>query len=106
VPPYKSRLERQRTVGRNGESLKPETIPTYSWLCRGHTEPFETDHDAFEAGWDVAPYFPLEPLCNLCLSATVMILGLDAARLLHTEKHAQSQKQGRRTAPARPQTRR
>lgn len=73
-------------------------MPTYACLCCGHTEAFETAQDAFEAGWDVAPYFTLQPLCNLCLSAPVMILGLDAARLLHAEKHAQWQNQGRPTA--------
>lgn len=97
--PAQSRLERRRTVGQNSEFLRPDTMPTYACLCCGHTEAFETAQEAFEAGWDVAPYFTLQPLCNLCLSAPVMILGLDAARELHADKHAQWQKQGRPTAP-------
>lgn len=70
----------------------------YTCLCCGHTEAFEAAQDAFEAGWDVAPYFTLQPLCNLCLSAPVIILGLDAARQLHAEKHTQWKKHGRPTA--------
>ncbi len=60
-------------------------MPTYTCLCCGHTEAFETAQDAFEASWDVAPYFTLQPLCNLCLSAPVLILGVDGARRLHAE---------------------
>jgi hypothetical protein len=61
------------------------------------TPGFETAQDAFEASWDVAPYFTLQPLCNLCLSAPVMMFGVDGARRLHAEAHAKWQKHGRPT---------
>jgi hypothetical protein len=77
--------------------LGPENMPTYTCLCCGHTEAFETAQDAFDASWDVAPYFTLQPLCNLCLSAPVMILGVDGARRLHAEAHAKWKKHGRPT---------
>src|SRR5712691_1103748 len=40
-------------------AARPETMPTYTCLCCSHTEAFETAEDAFEASWDVAPYFRL-----------------------------------------------
>ena len=70
-------------------------MPTYTCLCCGYTEAFVTAQDAFEASWDVAPYFTLQPLCNLCLSAPVMILGVDGARQMHAEAHAKWKKHGR-----------
>jgi hypothetical protein len=70
-------------------------MPTYTCLCCGHTEAFETAQDAFEASRDVAPYFTMQPLCNLCLSAPVMILGLDGARRMHAKAHEEWKKHGR-----------
>jgi len=75
-------------------------MPIYTCLCCGHTEAFETAQDAFEASWDVAPYFTLQPLCNLCLSAPVIILGLEGARRLPSalaKAHEEWRKHGRPT---------
>jgi hypothetical protein len=46
-----------------------EAMPTYTCLCCCHTETFDTPEDAFEAGWDVAPYFTLQPVRFLSVSA-------------------------------------
>ena len=35
-------------------------MPTYTCLCCGHTQAFDTPEEAFEASWDVAPYFTLQ----------------------------------------------
>jgi hypothetical protein len=35
-------------------------MPPYTCLCCGHIKTFETADDAFEAGWDIAPYFTLQ----------------------------------------------
>lgn len=37
--------------------------------CCGRVGEFETPEQAHGAGWDVAPYFTLAPLCDGCLSA-------------------------------------
>src|SRR2546430_6656812 len=58
--PAKSRPERRRT-GANSQLIVPENVLTYTCLCCSHTETFETAEAAFEAGWDVAPYFTLQP---------------------------------------------
>ena len=44
-------------------------MPTHTCLCCGHTETFETAEEAFDASWDVAPYFTLQPLCDFCVCA-------------------------------------
>jgi hypothetical protein len=72
-------------------------MPTYTCLCCGHTEAFETAEDAFEAGWDVSPYFTLQPLCDFCPSAPVLIHRLDGARSRHADAHANCKKHGRPT---------
>jgi hypothetical protein len=72
-------------------------MPTYTCLCCGHTETFEIAEDAFEAGWDVTPYFTLEPLCDFCPSAPVLIHGLDGARSRHADEHANWKRHGRPT---------
>ena len=63
-------------------------MPTYTCLCCGHTQAFETPEEAFEASWDVEPYITLQPLCDYCPSAPVLIHGLAGARRLHAEEHA------------------
>jgi hypothetical protein len=60
-------------------------------------ETFETADEAFEAGWDIAPYFTLQPLCDFCRSAAVLIHGLDGARSRHADEHANWKKHGRPT---------
>ncbi len=72
-------------------------MPTYTCLCCGHTAAFETAEAAFQASWDVAPYFTLQPLCDFCMSAP--ILSMDWTRLgrLHAETHAYWKKHGRPT---------
>jgi hypothetical protein len=72
-----------------------ELMPTYTCLCCEHTETFESADAAFAAGWDVAPHFTLQPVCNLCLSAPILILGLDGARRRHAAAHARWQRDGR-----------
>jgi hypothetical protein len=67
----------------------------YTCLCCGYTEMFESADAAFQAGWDVAPYFTLQPLCNLCPAAPVALYGLDRARARHAEFHATWQRDGR-----------
>ena len=54
-------------------------------FCCGHTEMFETAEAAHDASWDVAPYFTLQPLCDCCMSAPILIHGLDEARRLHAD---------------------
>jgi hypothetical protein len=43
----------------------------------------------------VAPYFTLQPLCDFCPSSSILIHGLDKARRLHAEEHANWTKHGR-----------
>jgi hypothetical protein len=76
-------------------------MPTYTCLCCGHTETFETAEEAFDASWDVTPYFTLQPLCDFCPSAPVLIHGLNGARRLHAEEYASWKKHGRPTPIAR-----
>ena len=68
---------------------------TYTCLCCGHTETFETAEAADDASWDVAPYFTLQPLCDWCMSAPILIHGLDEARRLHADEHENWKKHGR-----------
>jgi len=68
---------------------------TYTCLCCGHTQTFETPEKAFEAGWDVAPYFTLQPLCDFCPSSLILIHGLDGARRRHAQEHANWKEHGR-----------
>lgn len=70
-------------------------MPTYTCLCCGYAEIFESADAAFQAGWDVAPYFTLQPLCNLCPAAPVALHGLVSARARHAELHAAWQRDGR-----------
>jgi len=70
-------------------------MPTYTCLCCGHTQTFESADAAFQAGWDVAPRFTVQPLCNLCPSAPVVLRGLEGARTRHAEMHAAWQRDGR-----------
>jgi len=72
-------------------------MPTYTCLCCGHTDTFETADEAFEAGWGIAPYFTLPPLCDFCPSSPVLIHGLDGARRLHADEHSNWKKHGRPT---------
>jgi hypothetical protein len=74
-----------------------EDMPTYTCLCCGHTQTFKTPEEAFEASWDVAPYFTLQPLCDFCPSSWILIHGLDGARRLHAEEHENWKKHGRPT---------
>jgi hypothetical protein len=55
--------------------------------CCGHAETFENADAAFQAGWDVAPRFTVQRLCNLCPSAPAVLRGLDGARARHAEMH-------------------
>jgi hypothetical protein len=73
-------------------------MPTYTCLCCGHTETFESAEAAFHASWDVAPYFTLQPLCNLCMSAPILICGLEGARRQHATMHAHWKEHGRPAA--------
>ena len=70
-------------------------MPTYTCLCCGHTETFESAEAAHLASWDVTPYFTLQPLCDWCLTAPILIHGLDAARRLHAAEHERWKKDGR-----------
>jgi hypothetical protein len=70
-------------------------MPTYTCLCCGHTETFESPEAAFQAGWDVPPYFTVQPLCNLCPSAPVVLQGLNGARARHAKAHAAWKRDGR-----------
>jgi hypothetical protein len=72
-------------------------MPTYTCLCCGHTETFETADEAFEAGWDMAAYFTLQPLCDFCPSSPVLIHRPDDARRLHVDEHSNWKKHGRST---------
>jgi len=67
----------------------------YTCLCCGHTESFASTDGALNAGWDVAPYFTLQPLCNLCPTAPIVIGGLVYARQRHALAHAAWQRDGR-----------
>ena len=70
-------------------------MPTYTCLCCGHSETFESTEAAHHASWDVAPYFTLQPLCDLCMSAPILILGLEGARKQHAATHAHWKQHGR-----------
>lgn len=70
-------------------------MPTYQCLCCGHAETFESADAAFQSGWDVAPYFTLQPLCNLCPAAPVVLHGLDGARTRHASLHKKWRCDGR-----------
>ena len=70
-------------------------MPTYSCLCCRYTQTFDSPDAAFHAGWDVAPRFTVQPLCNLCPSAPFVLLGLEGARRRHAELHATWQRNGR-----------
>ena len=70
-------------------------MPSYTCLCCGHTEEFDSADAAFQAGWDVAPHFTLQPLCSLCPSSPIVLQGLDGARARHAELHAAWQRDGR-----------
>ena len=62
-------------------------MPTYTCLCCGHSETLESAEAAHHASWDVAPYFTLQPLCDLCMSAPILILGLEGAWKQHAATH-------------------
>lgn len=70
-------------------------MPTYTCLCCEHTETFESADAAFQAGWDVAPHFTIQPLCDLCTSSPVALEGLEGARARHAKLHAAWQRDGR-----------
>ena len=70
-------------------------MPAYTCLCCGYTETFESADAAFQAGWDVAPHFTVQPLCNLCPSSPVVLEGLERARERHAKLHAAWQRDGR-----------
>jgi hypothetical protein len=72
-------------------------MPTYTCLCCGHTQTFESPDEAFEASWDVEPYFTLQPLCDFCPSSLILIHGLDGARRRHAQEHANWKEHGRPT---------
>ncbi len=70
-------------------------MSSYTCLCCGHTEVFDSADAAYQAGWDVAPHFTVQPLCGLCPSSPVVLQGLDGARARHAEAHATWQRDGR-----------
>jgi hypothetical protein len=70
-------------------------MPTYTCLCCGHTETFESAEAAFRAGWDVAPRFTVQPLCDLCLTTPIILYGLEGARKLHADAHSHWKEHGR-----------
>ncbi len=70
-------------------------MPTYTCLCCDHTETFESTDAALNGGWDVAPHFTLQPLCNLCPAAPIVVDGLERARQRHAHVHAVWQRDGR-----------
>lgn len=70
-------------------------MPSYTCPCCGHTEDCDSADAAFQAGWDVAPHFTLQPICNLCPSSPVVLQGLDGARARHARLHAAWQRDGR-----------
>ena len=70
-------------------------MPSYTCLCCEHTETFESADAAFQAGWDVAPHFTMQPLCNLCPAAPVVLFGLDVARARHASRHDAWRRDGR-----------
>lgn len=41
--------------------------------CCERVGEFQTPEQAHAAGWDVAPYFTLSPLCDGCLSALYLV---------------------------------
>lgn len=79
----------------SARSAAAGNMPTYTCLCCGHSESFESAEAAHHASWDVAPYFTLQPLCDLCLSAPILILGLEGARQQHAAAHEQWKRNGR-----------
>jgi hypothetical protein len=70
-------------------------MPTYTCLCCSHTETFETAEAAHHASWDVEPYFTLQPLCDWCFAAPIMIYGLEEARRRHAAEHDEWRTKGR-----------
>jgi hypothetical protein len=70
-------------------------MPSYTCICCGHTEEFETAGAAYEAGWDVEPLFTVQPLCVLCPAAPVAMHGLEAAQARHSSTHLAWQRDGR-----------
>lgn len=69
-------------------------MPTYTCLCCGHTQAVDTPEEVFEASWDVAPYFTRQPPSDFCSSSSILIHGLDEARHLHADAHANWKKHG------------
>lgn len=58
-------------------------MPAYRCLCCERQQEFDSAEEAFKSGWDVAPYFTIEPLCDECPSAYVAIYGIAEARRRH-----------------------
>jgi hypothetical protein len=53
--------------------------------CCGHVEQFETESDAFDEGWDCAPYFKGFVACGLC--PAVFANGFGKATEGHLRNH-------------------
>ena len=73
--------------------MKPPV--TYTCLCCGHTETFAAPTAAYEAGWDIAPFFTLQPLCSLCPAAPLAMKGIEAGRMRHAPVHSRWGWEGR-----------
>lgn len=66
----------------------------FKCLCCDHEQEFKDAEEAYKAGWDVAPYFTIQPLCHLCPAAPC-IHGIAHARQRHAESHARWARDGR-----------
>lgn len=67
----------------------------FQCLCCGYEQEFNSAEEAYKAGWDVAPYFTIQPLCNLCPASSVAVSGLKAAQERHAKSHARWARDGR-----------
>lgn len=75
--------------------LPPGMMPdVHLSLPRAHRDVREWEA-AFHANWDVAPYFTLQPLCELCMSTRILIYALEDARRQHAAMHAHWEDHGR-----------
>ena len=67
----------------------------YKCLCCDYEASFDEPKDAYDAGWDIVPYFTLAPFCNLCPSSPAAIGGVDDCREQHASNHAKWKVDGR-----------
>lgn len=70
----------------------------FKCICCDVEKEFADGRAAFDAGWDVPPYFTLQPLCDLCPASAVVIHGLEAARQRHKASHERWEKKEGRPA--------